>query len=798
MVFLLGGHDLEMDTIKEILQRHNVDCVDNGLGWSDARLSSYKDVLEIHENTDCIVYGVELELDMESVPKNFRLIDHHNENADQLSALEQVAKILGHELTFDEKLVAANDKGYFPAMKSLLDSSDDWKDKAEKDKLDKMRQVRKLDRDAQGVTEEEENFAKNVAYKEFGDLKIVEAGIEHFSPICDRFWPYENRLVIYNKSELCYYGCDAKGLYNSVCDVFFKDDSASKTYRGGGRDGFWGIKKGSAEPGIIDKVLEFLKAPASCHIFYFPFLWKNKESVSRIVGFEQLEATLPKDSGWRKGIVDNDDERYSLYDELNYYFPFAHKEMYECSSEMQALCSPSLFKDSEHEIWGKEQRVQHFERSEKGMVYELVVKAGPSEWRKYELDVEAINLNMYSIGVGLLSIYTKNCRGLKKVSADPEDWKNAVVSGIDKDDVLRINQFGRRVMPPFYNDIKGRSEIAQSMKLTGLKSGDIVEDFKDYSDEPRAWYYSNIIARLLVDFNSEISYRMAIDDRMFVMSWYRNTRCVESAVSEVRGLPVSDSGYSNFWYKYLFIDVSSPTCQDNKMRNELLGNHTYPRWLDWNSLYGITRYSFMYLTSYGAPQHLLTCFETIYARMAELVIMQKAAVLKFTDDIVAASSLPAADNKERFQNVQKIYKEYIRFKNQFYFREVTAQDQGVELYDMLQKSFGMEALIRDLDEDIQELYQYISIIGERESNENASVLNMILGIFTPASFIIAIWTSNGVDDKCHMAGISLLVGTICLTLIFIIGHGPKSLKVKVVGFFKRMWAFFARVINSLK
>lgn len=59
-LFLLGGHDLEMLTIRQQLDRTGIAYVDHQLRWDNARLSSYRKELEegFRERLDCLWSGI--------------------------------------------------------------------------------------------------------------------------------------------------------------------------------------------------------------------------------------------------------------------------------------------------------------------------------------------------------------------------------------------------------------------------------------------------------------------------------------------------------------------------------------------------------------------------------------------------------------------------------------------------------------------------------------------------------------------------------------------------------------------
>lgn len=242
-LFLLGGHDLEMLTIRQMLEGRK-DCIiaDKHLQWDNARLSAYRDALSQPGNNNNI-YGIELQEDI-PLPKNYHRIDHHNEWADKPSSLEQVAEVLGVELTRYQQLVAANDKGYIPAMKTLGASKEEIDD------------IRRKDRAAQGVTEEDEALAEKAIAENlhiYKGLSVVKAFSSRFSPICDRLYPYR-RLLIYTDSEWMFYGEGTSKLVS----LFAEDISKKKVFHGGGDNGYIGAAKHAFNKNEIEQFVDKL------------------------------------------------------------------------------------------------------------------------------------------------------------------------------------------------------------------------------------------------------------------------------------------------------------------------------------------------------------------------------------------------------------------------------------------------------------------------------------------------------------------------------------------------------------
>lgn len=224
MVFLLGGYDLEMLTIKQLLEEQNIAFYDAGLEWNNATLSAYQK----HFSEEQVFYGVELKGDCQ-LPQHYYRIDHHNDYSERPSSLEQVAAILGIELNRWQKLVAINDARYIPGMESFGATKEE------------IQCIRLADRQAQGVTEEEEREAEASIEKsiEIDSVRVVQTKNRRFSPITDRLYPCK-QLLIYNSEELTYYGENVTCLTN----CYAKEIESKTAYYGGGTNGFFGLAKG--------------------------------------------------------------------------------------------------------------------------------------------------------------------------------------------------------------------------------------------------------------------------------------------------------------------------------------------------------------------------------------------------------------------------------------------------------------------------------------------------------------------------------------------------------------------------
>jgi len=216
-VFLLGGMDLEMMTIRDILDREGCHYLDKHLPWG-AKLSAYKEEMRNGAEDNTLFVGIELTEDMEP-PIHYMAIDHHNARSGEPSSLEQVMTLLHLEMGRHERLVAANDKGYISGMLTMGATRDE------------VRTIRLRDRRCQGVTEEDEMEAERLVRTLDRNEKplVVRTRLSHFSPITDRLFPL-TEYAICNSGEMVYYGSAAM---NPLMDEFSKELDNQKAYYGG-------------------------------------------------------------------------------------------------------------------------------------------------------------------------------------------------------------------------------------------------------------------------------------------------------------------------------------------------------------------------------------------------------------------------------------------------------------------------------------------------------------------------------------------------------------------------------------
>lgn len=196
-VFFIGGKDLEMETIKQLLDSKGAEYVDKGLTWG-AKTSAYE--AEINQAAAAGKTPVIIELEQDcKLPENVVNIDHHNENATRPASVLQICDLLGIEKTRDLQLIGANDAAYIPGMMELGATPEE------------IARVRRRDRMCQGITDEQEKEAERAISEkvEIDGITIVRMAHSKTATVADRLFEkdkQQNLLIFSGDGEVNYYG----------------------------------------------------------------------------------------------------------------------------------------------------------------------------------------------------------------------------------------------------------------------------------------------------------------------------------------------------------------------------------------------------------------------------------------------------------------------------------------------------------------------------------------------------------------------------------------------------------------
>jgi len=475
----------------------------------------------------------------------------------------------------------------------------------------------------------------------------------------------------------------------------------------------------------------------SYHIFMFPFYFKTNTKKS----------TFDKIEDWEKQKFQTDTAE--AYSEFVYFYSYVREVLYGVNNTNV----------SEYYKYTKS----------KQSTYTIEAKG-----KSYILDIDNISLRIFYLeengetdsskdhGIGILSFFLKNSR-------------------YDSfEDILRINDFGRRIYPQFLtagcNPLSAAQNVFHPCRIiVDLYDNErFEEDFSYYRDfeslKKTAYRLPLHITGLLQKFFDPEKLEVIIDDRMYVMCHYLNDGKASQLTKTVKDFYQYET--DGDWYRYVFVDNDSLNCQNSKMLNKLISSSTYDRWSNYSTLYGVTRYSFMLLSKNDSfsMDVLNLHMRAHYFQMATLLLSYRAMILLFSDEVGDSIENNKNLKNRSLSRAKRLFREYLFFQNKIYFKEITAQDQGIELFDLGRKQMRLDDALRELDHDIAELHNFVDMQEEKERNERLELISKIGAVFLPPTLLAGMFGMNYIDFDQHNF-LWKFLATAAIVLSGVFGYG---------------------------
>ena len=379
---------------------------------------------------------------------------------------------------------------------------------------------------------------------------------------------------------------------------------------------------------------------------------------------------------------------------------------------------------------------------------------------KYELNLDKIILKKYEIEnekIFLMMIFVTN-----------NDYERL-------SDIKNINQYGRRLYSPWIPLDLGNGvntecpddlqihigdEVIYSNDSNDENNGKADLNYKDkeifkynFDDKNKHKLYNeklneiiskpekSYIIENILNYNRDKSDKIKIElinpDRMFVGFYLKNNSLIERikkySTEKQEYAYLYDYILSDQLYALAYIDGGDATCQSKVMRKKLLQETIYDRWIDCGTIHTVTHNGFGCIASDGAPyESVIMPFLTEYMEMIALVLLQRNMLLKFH---LKAKDLSIQFDSEELENLQK---KYVKFKTQVLLFEVTPQEQGYEIYRLMQKQLYIDEEKEKLDDIMNSLYEVANVKHSIELNITVKLLTGFAVIIALLSFAVSV------------------------------------------------------------
>ena len=397
-------------------------------------------------------------------------------------------------------------------------------------------------------------------------------------------------------------------------------------------------------------------------------------------------------------------------------------------------------------------------------------------------------------------VYTSGSYTYRELNSEETDKlrKSLVKEETVEQEVNVINNYGRRVCIPCLgiqddNSLKAFLN-ADRIVISGLRDGD--EDTVitvDFDEQFRG--YECVDFEMPVDLISRVLFRGGIgpkrynvkpvlDDRMYTACLFRKNNYlplrktyssnlrnnVDIALSEQYGRgdtyrylePAMYRDEADELYKFVFLE-DDITCCNIHMLKEKLEEHVLGRWIDYGTVHAATEYSLVCVTGEDPDleKKVINPFLSSYVDMVKLALAQRAIITKIEDETQRISrrikdKTGCSNNtetgtdlksEELLNDVESLWQEYIEFENQIYLPEVTFQEQGVELYDLIKRSLRIKELNSYLKDEILNMHNLVTLKAERrrvqqeeEEERSSDMISRNLSILSVVGISLALIT----------------------------------------------------------
>lgn len=396
----------------------------------------------------------------------------------------------------------------------------------------------------------------------------------------------------------------------------------------------------------------------------------------------------------------------------------------------------------------------------------------------------------YSLNIFQISLLFDEKLGTGVLSFGLECDTDFYTSQIDAFSI--INDLGRRIFAASYGyyDKKIITPTSPNNIKINIENKSFNIGFNDINDDKKQ--ILNIMMGGDVEKEKDnYDFTPILDDRMFTVSAIKDdvwTNKFNEAINAINSSNTEnqnkdeDENVLKHLYEIMFLDAfNNCSCQEKNMRRELIKKHLYTRWNDRESIYSVTEYSLVFITNKFCPDFLIDNFLTHYVDMVRIALLQRTALAVLETEVCKWAS--TTDENA----MGKLWEKYLHFQSDLYLPEISHQQQGIEMYDMLRDNLRLKIFKEYIEGMIENLKEIESVKNaekredeierqekwEKEKDKKINTLTILLSIIMGISTLIDVLTLVGLSEKiqkCISLFWSVFISSILLIVLVIVSY----------------------------
>lgn len=402
--------------------------------------------------------------------------------------------------------------------------------------------------------------------------------------------------------------------------------------------------------------------------------------------------------------------------------------------------------------------------------------------------IEDVSLYEYYNGICLLAVRVEHPENKRLSEPEPPypvselisdcNWWRALVFGDDDwwsrveslqiEDWLRYTKLVRILFSSFHEQLeegkiapltlRRREEIIRKREVSDPFSPVIVyflEQFLDIDTE---------------DLTRQKRLRQVADERMFAHAAY-----VLAGPSPEPG-DVAMEEFERLFSFALYVDHGADALDphrwayDRDFTRQLMEQHTLRRWQSIGSLSGFTDYSSVFM-GFGWFFHHVTApihVPYVYAKIQILVLFYRATMNQL-DRRITLATRDLMEKKHHSTAFVRLRRYFIKFTNDYWFRELTPQIQGKEISNLMMAQQSLDDKYELLKDKIERATEYSQSLKDKWFQDRADIASWFAFVLAVGALLMSVF-----DCQTGALGNSIIAGA---TLLIILGiFGIRKLK----------------------